>query len=254
MYTAKELFAKSKKWLSSKNNEYFQPISLIKKIDEISVICYVIVKVDSINFSVVSKYNGNHGLFDYTFELESFSIKSIELFINKIKQIIGLMKFDQELGVFHCVSNGGNGSKNDKNNGIKLKKAMFVDVFGFNYIDKEKCIGECGSNTINKLSSCGHFCCLRCWEKIYKNSEQKCPVCLKHSCYLDKIFDYYISEKYSQKTIIQIEKELSNDLEIESVHSYPHIVTHSNASNSDDYEDEDSDDYEDEDSDDCDEN
>ncbi len=179
METAKIVFEKSKEQIK-KGNKFFHKIDFIKNIHGINVIAYIIVSLEDIIFSMVLESNYVHKLFEYKFELRTFSIGSFQVFGNLIKGILQNISFDHTLGVF--ISNP-NPNSSPKSKYIPL----FYDVFGLDYIEKNNCIG-CGKNTVLR-TDCKHYCCLHCFEDKFKNNS--CPSCNKKISNLYNQLNYY---------------------------------------------------------------
>jgi hypothetical protein len=176
MDTSKQIYTRSKEFLSKGNIYYFHHIDFVKKILEINIFTFITISLEKASFYILSQTNPNHILFRYVFKLNSYSENSIGAFVKLIKQIVSELEFDKLTGVFISKT------KTNTHN-----KPIFFDEFGLNYVEKNLCVG-CEILTTLKLQ-CDHFCCFKCFENILTSKE--CTKCKKKSSHPINQFKYY---------------------------------------------------------------
>ena len=200
MSTSIDLFKEIKKYFNKNiSNTYVKNIDIIQKICNIPVKCILIIKTFEIEIVIKSlkilygKKKKDYNIFNYTYELHNFSIKSLDKFLKKFKEIIYSLKFDKLHGKLY--------SEKISNN------KLFNNIFNTDFIDSNEC-SVCLEKTIT-LTNCLHSLCIECWSSL---KEIKCPLCRKKCNYIYNINDFNALQKKKRRVFM-----INDDTEIQRV-------------------------------------
>lgn len=129
---------------------------------------YIGIWIEGTKIFINNTYE-NHNMFVCKEKLHKYNSAKINDFLTKLKnKILPNLRVDKVFGKFYLVNEEGKKIINEDNVGI--------DIFGLEYSNSNDCV-VCYESTYT-LTSCNHYLCVDCWNKLKNNN---CPMC---RCYL----------------------------------------------------------------------
>lgn len=161
-------------------NMYRISLDTINKINSINVQCelllnkikyeskkneyYIGIWIEGTKIFTDNTYE-NHNMFVCREKLPKYNSAKINDFLTKLKnEILPNLRVDKVFGKFYLVDKEGKKIINEDNVGI--------DIFGLEYSNSNDCV-VCYEPTYTQ-TSCNHYLCVDCWNKLKNNS---CPMC-----------------------------------------------------------------------------